>query len=373
MEEKNTQLIIPKQKKIKWSIIISAIAIFSVGFLGGHLLADDSTIIEKNSQDTANIVRVSTSSNEGELSIVDIAELTANSVVQIETESVTRGYGIGQFISSGAGSGVVVTSDGYILTNNHVIDDASKITVTLADGTEYKANLKGKDTETDIALIKIDADNLQPVILGDSSGLRVGELAVAVGNPLGELGGTVTDGIISALDREIDFDGITMNLLQTNAAINPGNSGGGLFNSRGELIGIIVAKSAGSDIEGIGFAIPINDVKEVIDDIRDYGYVKGRPELGVVLIDVNSINMARLYGLSHTGIYIQEVNEGSSAENAGLKVGDRIVSFGGNEVTSAEGLKSMINKCKVGEKVEIGISRDGRMRNVEVIMMEAKR
>jgi len=222
-------------------------------------------------------------------------------------------------------------------------------------------------------LIKIDADNLQPVILGDSSGLRVGELAVAVGNPLGELGGTVTDGIISALDREIDFDGITMNLLQTNAAINPGNSGGGLFNSRGELIGIIVAKSAGSDIEGIGFAIPINDVKEVIDDIRDYGYVKGRPELGVVLIDVNSINMARLYGLSHTGIYIQEVNEGSSAENAGLKVGDRIVSFGGNEVTSAEGLKSMINKCKVGEKVEIGISRDGRMRNVEVIMMEAKR
>jgi len=254
-----------------------------------------------------------------------------------------------------------------------VIEDANKITVTLADGAEHKATLKGSDSETDIALLKIEAKDLQPVILGDSSNLRVGELAVAVGNPLGELGGTVTNGIISALDREIDFGGMKMNLLQTNAAINPGNSGGGLFNSKGELIGIIVAKSAGSDIEGIGFAIPINDVKEVIDDIRDYGYVKGRPELGVVLIDVNSINMARLYGLSHTGIYIQEVNEGSSAENAGLKVGDRIVSFGGNEVTSAEGLKSMINKCKVGEKVEIGISRDGRMRNVEVIMMEAKR
>jgi len=372
MEEKNTQLIIPKKKKKRWPIIISGVAIFSVGFLGGHLLADEATIIEKNIQDTSNIVRLSTSVEEGVLSIADIAELTANSVVQIETESVTRGYGIGQFISSGAGSGVIVTSDGYILTNNHVIESANKITVTLADGREHKAVLKGSDSETDIALLKIEEKDLQPVLLGDSSQLRVGELAVAVGNPLGELGGTVTNGIISALDREIDFGGMKMNLLQTNAAINPGNSGGGLFNSKGELIGIIIAKSAGSDIEGIGFAIPINDVKSVINDIKDYGYVKGRPELGVMLIDVSSINMARLYGVSHTGVYIQEVNEGSTAENAGLKAGDRIVSFGGNEVTSAEGLKSMINKSKVGEKVEIGISRDGRMRNVEVVMMESK-
>jgi len=196
------------------------------------------------------------------LSVVEIVEKVSASVVEITTEMNAGASYEETLVSKGAGSGVVISSDGYIVTNNHVIDGANEIFVRLSNGESYNAVLVGGDASTDLAVIKIEAKNLIAATYGNSSSLRTGELAVAIGNPLGRFGGTVTDGIISAVNREVTIDGEIMTLLQTNAAVNPGNSGGGLFNSYGELIGIIIAKTI--DGEGLGFAIPIDTVKRVI-------------------------------------------------------------------------------------------------------------
>lgn len=177
-------------------------------------------------------------------------------MVEVTTEAVTTNAFFGQYVQSGAGSGVIITEDGYIITNNHVVSGASQVTVRTSDGTEYPATVVGADSKTDIAVLKIEATGLTPAVVGDSDSLQVGEFTLAVGNPLGELGGTVTDGIISALDREVTVENQTMNLLQTNAAVSPGNSGGGLFNERGELIGIVNAKSSGQNAEGLGLRDP---------------------------------------------------------------------------------------------------------------------
>ncbi|WP_243154785.1 S1C family serine protease [Clostridium thermarum] len=224
--------------------------------------------------------------------------------MEITTETVSTNSRMRQYISEGAGSGVIVSKDGYIVTNNHVIDGASKITVKTTDKKSYTAKLIGKDVKTDLAVLKIEDSDLTTAVYGDSSKLVVGELAVAIGNPLGELGGTVTEGIISALNRDVVIDGQTMNLLQTSAAINPGNSGGGLFNEYGELIGIVNAKSSGSGIEGLGFAIRINTVIDIVDSIIDYGYVQGRIDTGLNLIDILDSQTARRYRVQSTGVYI---------------------------------------------------------------------
>lgn len=305
-----------------------------------------------------------------ELSIKDIAKLTVNSVVEISTETVVRGSFLGQYISEGGGSGVILSTDGYIVTNYHVIEDARKITVKLRSGEEYVANLCGKNSEKDIAVLKIDANGLQPAVFGDSSKLEVGDTAVVVGNPLGSLGGTVTNGIISALDREINLGDATMNLLQTNAAVNPGNSGGALFNGRGELIGIVVAKSAGSDIEGIGFAIPINDIKDTISELKDYGYVRGKVQLGVMLIDVTSESLARMYRVDELGVYVQSVTDNSDAEIAGIKAGDRIVKFADKEISKADEVKSILSGMKAGESAEMVVARNGRKYTLRVVLSE---
>ena len=292
-------------------------------------------------------------------STAQLAEQTANSVVEITTEVTQYDSFMRQYVSQGAGSGVVLSTDGYIVTNNHVIEGADKITVTFRDGSNCAAELVGTDPQGDIAVIKAEASGLQPAVLGDSSSLRVGDAVIAVGNPLGQLGGTVTDGIISALDREIDIDGQAMTLLQTNAAINPGNSGGGLFNSQGELIGIVVAKSSGSGIEGLGFAIPVNIAKGLIDDIIEYGYVKGHIDLGMTTIDVSNAQTAMMYRLSGIGVYIDQVVPGSNAEKVGFHSGDRILSFNGQEVSSGQDLTKAISGCQVGDTVEIVIYRNG--------------
>lgn len=307
-----------------------------------------------------------------EFSIKDIAALTKNSIVEISTETVVWGTRLGQYISEGAGSGIIISNDGYIVTNNHVIEDARKITVKLNSGENYEAKLIGTYSENDIAVLKIETTNLQPVIFGDSDKLCVGDTAVVVGNPLGSLGGTVTNGIISALDREIDLGDTTMNLLQTNAAVNPGNSGGGLFNGRGELVGIIVAKSAGSDIEGIGFAIPINDVKEDISEIKMYGYKRGRVQLGVTLIDISDSMKAMMYRLDSTGVYIQSVEDNSDASRAGIQVGDKIVSIDNQEITSGNDVKKAIQEKYPGDKVLVKVIRNGREKTINVELTEYK-
>ena len=183
-------------------------------------------------------------------------------------------------MTEGAGSGVVYSEDGYILTNNHVIEGASTINVTMNDGKTYEASLVAADSQSDIAVLKIDATGLTPVSFGDSDALSVGDLAVVIGNPLGTLAGTATDGIVSGLEREITLDGKSMTLIQVSASVNPGNSGGGVFDQYGNLIGLVVAKSSGSDVEGLGFAIPSNTVKSVVESLISNGYVAGRPAAG---------------------------------------------------------------------------------------------
>ena len=338
------------------------------GYLGSRIPAESGSS-SSNGGSTVLYQSVSNKTGTGELSVADVAAKAADSVVEITTGSASYA---GQLVQTGAGSGVILSADGYIVTNNHVIDGASKITVTLKDGTSYPAALVGTDSQGDVAVIKIDASGLQPAVIGDSSELQVGDLAVAVGNPLGQLGGTVTDGIISALDRQIDLDGKTMTLLQTNAAINPGNSGGGLFNSKGELIGVVVAKSSGSGIEGLGFAIPINTAKDLIDQIMEYGYVKGRIDLGMTTVDVSNAQVAMMYRLSSTGVYIDEVTQGSNAEAAGFRSGDRILSFNGEEISSASDLTQALQNCQVGDTVEIIIARDGQKYSGSLTLEESK-
>ncbi|MBE6108755.1 MAG: PDZ domain-containing protein [Erysipelotrichaceae bacterium] len=304
------------------------------------------------------------------LSVSDVAALVSESVVEITTESVMTNSFFSNYVTTGAGSGVIFTNDGYIVTNNHVIDNSNAIEVTLKNGESYPAELIATDSKTDLAVIKIKASNLIPAILGDSDALIVGEDAIAIGNPLGELGGTVTNGIISALDREVTVDGKKMNLLQTNAAVNPGNSGGGLFNRNGELIGIVSAKSSGTDIEGIGFAIPVNDVKEVVVQLIENGYVSGRPALGVSVIDVNSIQLAMQYGVRQYGVYIAEVIEGSAAEKAGLQSGDMFIAMDDLVIESFEDLSAALDSHSVGDAVTFQIKRDGRMIEVDVTLQE---
>ncbi len=270
--------------------IVASVLFLSIGFAVGNIYSvsgqkntqTDTTPTSSNiftqTSNTPNSSAAITALGSG-ISIADIASMNSDSVVEITISATATNVLLGKYTTTGSGSGVIISSDGYILTNNHVVESAKDINIRLHDGTEYVAKVIGTDSKTDIAVLKVDATNLKPVTIGDSDKLVVGETAVVIGNPLGELGGTVTNGIISALEREITLDGSKMNLIQTNAAINPGNSGGGLFNSKGELVGIVVAKSSGLDIEGLGFAIPINDVKDVISDILNLGYVSGRPFL----------------------------------------------------------------------------------------------
>lgn len=369
-----------KKKTGKNILVASAIALGSFG-LGGlcfSVLDLGKQEVQLTTANTSNTINegiptgVQKTNLGGSLSIAQIAELAKDSVVEITTETMTTSSWMGQFVQSGAGSGVITTSDGYIVTNNHVIDGANKITVRLNNGEEYEAKLIGTDAQTDLAVIKIDKENLSAVTLGDSDTLKVGELAVAIGNPLGQLGGTVTNGIISALDREITIDGKTMNLLQTNAAINPGNSGGGLFNDSGELIGIVVAKSAGSDVEGLGFVIPSNDVKVVVEQLINHGYVQGRPMLGVSVVDITSAQKAMQFGVRQMGIYIADFEENSKAAKAGLQVGDCIVAINNKQITSTGDITSILQESSVGDLVEMTLSRNGQMVNVQLELSEYK-
>ena len=205
-------------------------------------------------------------------------------------------------------------------------------------------------------------------MLGDSTTLEVGDLAIAIGNPLGELGGSVTSGIISALDREMTIDGQTMTLLQTDAAVNPGNSGGGLFNANGDLIGIVNAKSSGENVEGIGFAIPISTATDIIDELIANGEVTSRPTLGVSLYNVEDEMTASQLGVDSTGVYIVQIVDGGAADNAGLRSGDRIVSVDGSEVSSASDVRAALNKHKIGESISITVERNGQTQDFDVAL-----
>lgn len=376
----------PKKKNSSGTAKLAVVAALSVafsfgaGFLGTSLansLDTDPAPVQSQQQNIPSntegiATNANTSSGKTEMSTQEVAALVKDSVVEITTESVTTGNFFQQQIMSGAGSGVIISSDGYIVTNHHVIDGSSKITVTLTDGISYEAALIGSDKKTDLAVLKINAEGLKPAVYGSSSSLQVGEPAIVVGNPLGQLGGSVSNGIISALDRQITVDNEVMSLLQTNAAVNPGNSGGGLFNAQGELVGIINAKSSGENVEGIGFAIPIDTARTVIDDLLTYGYVQGRVELGLSLLDVSDPQTALMYGVHSTGVYVLKINEGSAAERAGIQVGDRIISADGTAITTSSELKQILDSHSVGDQLELTIIRGNRQGTVQITLGENK-
>ena len=302
------------------------------------------------------------------LSTTEIASKVGPATVSILAElSYGNINGMAQ-TAEASGSGFIVSADGYIVTNNHVVEGATAVQVIVAGETDpIDAVVVGTDATTDIAVLKIDRTSLPYVTLGDSDSLQVGELAVAIGNPFGELAGSVTVGVISALDREISINNSTYNLLQTDASINSGNSGGPLVNSYGEVIGITNAKV--SEGEGIGFAIPINDIKTVIEDLINNGFVTGRPVLGIGVITVDQTT-ADQYGWP-VGAYIRQVDVNSAAEKAGLKVGDIITSIDGTAITKTEQVIEIKNSHSVGDSLTITVSRNGSTMDITLVLQEA--
>ena len=306
-------------------------------------------------------------SSAGAMTVSQVVNAVSDSVVAINTEVQTTNFFMQQVTGQAAGSGVIISQDGYLLTNNHVIENATKVSVTLKNGESYDAALVGTDPETDLAVIKIDASGLQAAAIGSSSALQVGDETIAIGNPLGELGGTVTNGIVSALNREVTIDDRSMNLLQTNAAINPGNSGGGLFNDRGELIGIVNAKSSYSEAEGIGFAIPINTAMEIGRQLIENGSV-ARPALGVKIMDVTDAQTAQQLGVSTMGVYVVEVTKGSGADAAGVQAGDRVLAVDDTAVSDSSALKNYLKDKGIGDTVNLQVERDGKVLTLAVTL-----
>lgn len=308
-----------------------------------------------------------------------VIQSSMSSVVGIYLSATTINYtGASEEEDLGSGSGVIITSDGYIVTNNHVVEGGQNIRVCLQDGTEYEATLIGTDSYSDLAVIKINATGLPAATLGTSSSMTVGDPVFAVGNPLGVLSSSVSQGIISGLDRTINVDGHNMTLMQTDAAVNPGNSGGGLFNANGELIGIVNAKSYGLDVEGIGFAIPMDTAKPIMMDLIDLGYVTGRPYLGISMQDValrfgsgyssNPFSTFPFGGSYVTGVQVVAVEEGSPAQNGGIQVNDVIVGLNDEEVSGTSQLSALLYEYNVGDTVTISVLRGNETQQLTVTL-----
>ena len=353
---------------------------------------------------------VEAASQENALSIPEIAKKCRTSVVAIETETTVvyndydsnyyspfsspfgslfgfPGYGYGypgsrgnqrEYTQTGAGSGIILSEDGYILTNNHVISGVDKITVYImpeeegAEEVTYEAKLIGVSADNDVAVLKIEAEGLNAATFGDSDQLEIGELAVAIGNPMGTVHGSVTAGIISAKERELTIDDVTIKAIQTDAAINPGNSGGALFDSYGNVVGLIYAKSSSVSIEGIGYAIPVNDIKELVTGIiNDPESVKAQTKGSQIMLGITIQNIteeiSKQYGYP-MGVYITEVSSMSAAERAGLQRGDIIVEFGGEKVESADDLNELKAKHDSGDVVSIKVDRNGSVVELNILL-----
>ena len=279
--------------------------------------------------------------------------------------------------SNTSGTGVVMTKNGYIITNAHVVDGAGSVTVLLTDGRTLAARVVGSDSVSDLAVLFINATDLTPAEFGKSSSLRVGDAVVAIGDPLGaELRGTMTDGIISGINRDISVGGRTMSLVQTTAALNSGNSGGPLVNCYGQVIGINTMKigdaaSASAGVEGLGFAIPMGTVKDVVDQLISYGYVAGRPTLGLEGQMVS--NFYQYYYRLPSGLMLTGVDANSDAAAKGLQTGDIILYAGGRQITSTDTLGEVVNSCQVGDVVNVIVYRGGKEYSVDLTVTEAKK
>ncbi|MFI3115849.1 MAG: S1C family serine protease [Clostridia bacterium] len=363
----------PKNRKVLKNIcatfaflsVATAVGFGSAYFLGGENKSPNTT------QQTLDIVTNTNSPidlipKEGEvLTVPQIYEKVAPSTVGIQADSI--------FGTSGTGTGIIMSEDGYIITNNHVIDGADIITVVLHDDTYYKAEIIGKDEVTDIAVIKINPSKDSPLVVaefGDSSQTVVGEVAITIGNPGGlELQGTLTGGYISAVDREMVFDDKVMNLLQIDAAISPGNSGGPLINQYGQVIGINTIKIAAEYYEGLGFAIPINEAKPIIDELLANGYVSGRPSIGITAGYDISKELAD-YNNVPQGLLVKTVDERSDAYAKGIKENDIIIGVNGEETTCAAEINEIKEQFVAGEYITLTIYRAGKVLDINVRLMD---
>lgn len=344
-------------------IVVSVCTVISIVYLsyGNFNGIHKSTIIYQNG----------TWENKGELvsgeAIVNTASKASPSVVAITTESVSYNAYLGNYVSEGAGSGVICTQDGYIITNHHVIDGATTIKVTLENGDTYEATLIGSDSQTDLAVIKINVEGLSCAVFAAEGSLSVGQTVVAIGNPMGTLSNTVTSGVVSALARQITISGTTMTLLQHNASVSPGNSGGGLFNINGELVGIVNAKSSGEGVEGIGFAIPVETYKKVVEELIEYGYVTGRPQLGITAYEVqtnqdiyslpNDIRTC-VMGIGSYGVYIGSDSAVTYAKNSKkLQPGDFVSSVDDQLIKEFADFSKLLSEKKAGDTVNMTVYR----------------
>ena len=358
------------------ALVLAAAMGFAGGFVGARVGNAGNKVVIQQVERTDSSAASGTAVASGGMTTSQVSEMVSPSVVVITTEQVVYSqwswYGQNQ-VESGAGSGVIISSDGYILTCAHVVSGASQITVTIGD-TDYTATVVGEDDTSDVAVLKIDATGLTPATVGDSDSLSVGDSVLAVGNPLGELGGTVTSGIVSALNRSVTIQGTsstnTMSLIQMDASVSPGNSGGGLFNMNGELIGLVNAKSSSSDAEGLGFAIPINDAIQVAQDLLENGYVSGRPYMGITYIAVTDAQTAAQFNVNAYGVYVVDVVQGGPADKAGLQTGDRIVSIDGTEIAQKDDLGTLMQQHTAGDTLSITVARDGQMQTVSLTLGE---
>jgi serine protease Do len=320
-----------------------------------------SSDISANSQTTGSRVKLTAS---------QVNKKVSPSVVYIGITATTTDFFGQSQTQTGSGSGVIISSDGYIMTNFHVIDGSEAVNVKLNDGKSYKAKLIGKDAQTDLAVIKIDAANLKAATFGDSSKLEVGDMALAIGNPLGTENGTLTVGVISALNRVVTIENFSMNLIQTDAAVNPGNSGGALVNAYGEVIGIVNAKTSAVGIEGLGYAIPINDAKKVVNLLMTKGYVTGRIRLGIEPKDITE-EVADYYDLP-VGVYVVSVTKGGSADKAGIIPKDVIIGIDGKDVLTSAELAAVRDKHKAGDVIKILIVRNKVEKVIKLTLEEEK-
>ena len=315
-------------------------------------------------------VSVNTVDGKNAMSDAEVYAAGVNSVVSINVTGTSGTNFFGQAVqTASAGSGFILTKDGYIVTNYHVVKDGETVKVTLYSGDEYEAKYVGGDEDYDIAVIKVEAADLQPVTLGDSGSLNVGDHVLAIGNPLGELTFSMSGGMVSCVNRAINVDGTPFNMIQTDASINPGNSGGPLFNQYGEVVGIVSAKysSTGNEsVEGLGFAIPINDVFAMIQDIMTNGYVTNKPYLGVTAGTMTE-QMAAQYRYDITsGVFIYSVEEDSAADQAGLKMGDVITKVDDTAITSMEDLTVAKKQYSAGDTCTLTVYREGQETTVEL-------
>ena len=371
----------PRKKKGNGGCAIAAVALCcsilggvvgAAGVIGADsfLHKTGSTTILKGHRDNT-VLEITRIDTDKLMSAAEVYASNVNSTVGITTSITTTNFWGYQTTSAASGSGFIISSDGYILTNHHVIEDSSAVTVALYDGTTYDAKVIGYDASNDIAVLKVEAEGLEPVVLGDSSNMNVGDSVVAIGNPLGELTFSLTCGAVSAMDREVTLSGtITMDLIQTDCAINSGNSGGALFNMYGEVIGITNAKYSSStgeaSIDNIGFAIPINDIMPIVESIIEKGYIS-KPYIGVSILDVSA--EAQAYGIP-VGAAVQAVTEGGPAQKAGLQVSDVITAVNGQAITSGNDLVEVVGTTQAGDVLNLTIYRMGQTLELKLTVEE---